>query len=83
MPSLSDELADIQDGDKYAENPCFFCYQAETLCHLVRDLDIQSGIDLWEPNEHRAWEAAMDLLRIDEVMVAFLGWIGDRVCETT
>jgi len=50
-----DELAHIPDADKYLENPFFFCYKPENLYRLVKELDMQSGIDIWEPSEHRAW----------------------------
>lgn len=73
-----DELADIPDADKYLENPFFFCYGPENLYQLVRELDIQSGIDLWEPSAHRAWTAAKELLQMGKRVVEFHDWICNR-----
>ncbi len=77
-----DELADVPDADKYLDNPFFFCYRPENLYRLVRELDIQSGIDMWEPSEHRAWTTAMELLRMDKRVVEFYEWICDRAGDT-
>ena len=76
-----DELADLPDAEEYLKNPFFFCYRPESLYRLVQELDIQSGIDLWEPSEHRAWTAAMELLRMDKRVVEFFKWIDERTCE--
>ena len=73
-----DEIADMPDADKYIENPFFFCYRPENLCRLVRELDIQSGIDMWEPSRHRAWTAALELLQMDHRVIEFFKWIDDR-----
>jgi len=68
----------MPDADKYIENPFFFCYRPENLYRLVRELDIQSGIDMWEPSRHRAWTAALELLQMDHRVVEFFKWIDDR-----
>ena len=77
-----DEIADMPDADKYIENPFFFCYRPENLYRLVRELDIQSGIDMWEPSRHRAWTAALDLLQMDHRVVEFFKWIDDRTYDS-
>ena len=48
----------------------------------VQELDIQSGIDLWEPSQQRAWTAAMELLQIDGRVVEFFNWVRERTYET-
>ncbi len=73
-----DDIMDMPDADKYLENPFFFCYRPENLYRLVRELDMQSGIDLWEPSEHRAWTAAMELLQMDKRVVQFFEWIDEH-----
>ncbi|MFX0196206.1 MAG: hypothetical protein ACFFCW_08795 [Candidatus Hodarchaeota archaeon] len=77
-----EELADIPDVDKYLENPFFSCYRPKNLYRLVRELDIQSGIDLWEPSENRAWTAAIELFQMDKRVVEFYEWICDREEDT-
>ena len=73
-----DDIMDMPDADKYLENPFFFCYRPENLYRLVRELDMQSGIDLWEPSEHWAWMAAMELLQMDKRVVQFFEWIDEH-----
>lgn len=73
-----EEIADMPDADKYIENLFFFCYRPENLCRLVEELDIQSGIGLWEPSEHRAWMAMMELLQMGTRVVEFFEWIDER-----
>lgn len=70
-----DKLASVPDSDEYLENPFFFCYHPENLYELVRELDIQSGIDMWDPSKRRAWTAAMLLLQMDIRVVEFFEWI--------
>jgi len=77
-----DEIAYMPDADKFIENPFFFCYRPENLYRLVQELDIQSGIDLWEPSEHRAWTAVMELIQMDTRVVEFFKWIDERIDET-
>jgi len=77
-----DEPTDTSDADEFLENLVFRCYKPANLYRLVRELDIQSGIDVWEPSEHRAWTAAMELLQMDAIMVKFHEWICDQTYET-
>jgi len=57
----------------------FFCwYGPENLYQLVHALDIQSGIDIWEPSEHRASTAMTDILQMDTKVVEFYEWIDER-----
>jgi len=76
------EIADMPDADKYIENPFFLYYRPENLYRLVQELDIQSGIDLWEPSQQRAWTAAIELLQIDGRVVEFFNWVRERTYET-
>ena len=78
MHQGDDELADISDVDKCLENPFFFCYRPENLYRLVQELDIQSGMNIWEPSEHQAWTAAIELLQMDKRVVEFHEWVSDR-----
>ena len=77
-----DELVDMPDADKCIENPFFFYYHPENLYRLVQELDIQSGIDIWEPSRHRAWTVAVELLQIGKRVVEFFEWIDDRTQES-
>jgi len=73
-----EEIADMPDAEEYIENPFFCCYRPENLYRLVQELGIQSGIDIWEPSEHRSWEVMMDLLHMSKRVVEFFKWIDSR-----
>jgi len=76
-----DEIADMPDADEYIENPFFLCYRPENLYHLMRELDIQSGIDLWEPSHHRGLTALAELLQMSERVAEFFNWVDERTDE--
>lgn len=41
---------------KYLGNSFLFFYEPENLYHLAQQLDLQSGVDIWEPSEYgREW----------------------------
>ncbi len=73
-----------KDGDleqKYLENPFLFFYEPENLYWLAQQLDLQSGIDIWEPSEHRASMVRPIFIRLGELAVEFLNWFNERVDE--
>lgn len=73
-----DLIAEIRDAENDLEKASSCWYGPENLYQLVHALDIQSGIDIWEPSEHRAWTAMMDLLQMSTVIVEFYTWINER-----
>lgn len=78
-----DLIAEIRDAEYVLDKVIFCWYGPENLFRLVYALDIQSGIDIWEPSEHRAWTAMMDLLRMDTTIVEFYEWIDERTDKST
>ena len=73
-----EDLNGIPDAIKYLENPFSFCYRPANLYHLMRECDVQSGVDLWDPSEHRSWTAFMELLQMGKRVSEFFEWICDR-----
>ena len=72
----TEDIADPEDIDKYDKNPFFYFYEPENLYHLAGQLDLQTGIDLWEPSEYRASRMRPILIRTGEIMVEFMDWVG-------
>ena len=73
-----------EDGDfpqKYLENPFLFFYEAENLYRLAQQLELQSGIDIWEPSEHVASMVRPIIIRLGQLMIEFIDWIDKRVDE--
>lgn len=72
------------DEINYQRLRFWFIDHEEQFKPLWRDfyeLDIQSGIDLWDPSRHRAQTASVELLKIDKRVVEFFEWIDDRAMD--
>ena len=78
----NEDIADLKDIDKYLENPFLFFYKPENLFGLARQLDLQSGIDMWEPSEYRASVIRPMIIRMGRIMIEFMDWISERTCES-
>ncbi len=73
----NDDVADLKDADRYLENPFSYFYEPENLYQLAQKLDLQSGVDVWEPSEYRASVIRPILIRTGEIMVDFADWISE------
>ena len=63
---------------KYLENPFLFFYEPENFYRLAQQLELQSGIDVWEPNEHTASMIRPVFIRLGRLMIEFVDWIDER-----
>jgi hypothetical protein len=63
---------------RYVDSPFLFFYEPESLYHLAQHLDLQSGIDIWEPSEYRARVIRPIFIRLGELLLEFLDWIDER-----
>jgi hypothetical protein len=63
---------------KYLDNPFLFFYEAEDLYCLAQQLDLQSGVDIWEPSEYRAGMIRPVFIRLGELLLEFLDWVDKR-----
>jgi hypothetical protein len=73
-----DEPDIITTSHKCLLNPFSLYYSPENLYHLVKELDIQSEAEYWDPSEHRAWAAVIDMLQMDGRVVEFFKWVEER-----
>jgi hypothetical protein len=73
-----DEPGIITTSHKCLLNPFSLYYSPENLYHLVKELDIQSETEIWDPSEHRAWTAVIDMLQMDGRVVEFFKWVEER-----
>jgi len=75
-----------EDGDfpqKYRENPFLYFYEPENLYRLAQQLELQSGIDIWEPSEHIASTVRPVFIRLGQLMMEFVDWIDERADENS
>jgi hypothetical protein len=75
---LGDNNKDEDFPQGYLGNPFLFFYEPENLYHLARQLDLQSGIDIWEPSEYRARVIRPVFIRLGELLLGFLDWVDKR-----
>lgn len=76
------DITDLEDIDEYLQNPFSFFYEPENLFRLAQQLDLQSGIDIWEPSEYRASMIRPIIIRMAEIVTEFTDWITERTCES-
>jgi hypothetical protein len=67
---------------KYLDNPFLFFYEPEDLYCLAQQLDLQSGIDIWEPSEYRTGMIRPIFIRLGELLLEFLDWVDRREHST-
>jgi len=77
--SRIEEGTDSKAMEKHFENPFYFFYEPRDLYALAQQLDLQCGVNIWEPSEHRASMMRPTLVRMGEIMMEFVDWITERV----
>jgi len=77
-PPKSRDNSDEDFPQKYLDNSFLFFYEPESLCRLAQQLDLQSGINIWEPSECRARIIRPIFIRLGELLLEFLDWIDRR-----
>ena len=73
----NEDIADLEDIDEYLQNSFFYFYKPENLCQLAWQLDLQSGIEIWEPSEFRASLIKPIIIRMGRIMIEFVDWISE------
>ena len=68
------EQAD-SDLSELLNNPFSICYRPENLYMLAHKLDMQIGIDIWEPDEYRARVDYSVMIQMGKRMKDFLDWV--------
>lgn len=68
------EQAD-SDLSELLKNPFSICYRPENLYMLAHKLDMQIGIDIWEPDEYRARVDYSVMIQMGKRMKDFLDWV--------
>ncbi len=78
--SKNDEEGDLPQ--RYLENHFLFFYEPENLYELAKQLELQSGTDIWEPSETRACEMRPLLIGLGQLMIEFMDWIDRSTIES-
>jgi len=74
-----EEVTEPKDMEEHFKNPFAYFYEPKDLYVLAQQLDLQYGIDIWEPSEHRASMMRPTLIKRGELMIEFVDWITEQV----
>lgn len=77
-----EEVTDAEYMNTYFKNPFAFFYEPKDFYVLAQQLDLQSGIDIWEPSEHRASMMRPMLVRMGEIGMELVKWMNKRTCKS-
>jgi hypothetical protein len=66
-------------SDDLIKNPFSYLYTSENLYHLAKDLELQSGIDIWEPLKARVNIANGFIIQAGKRLVEFINWMDEKV----
>ena len=69
---------DEEMEEKYLENPFRFVYEPENIYEMVKQLEIQSGTDIWEPSEYITSKVRSYLVLLCKRITEFAEWIEER-----
>ena len=68
-----------EENDDLFKNPFSYLYALENLYWLAKELELQSGIEVWEPSKHRANVTNSFINHMGKRMLEFVEWIDERV----
>ena len=72
----ADETGDLPQ--KYLKNPFLNFYEPENLYRLAQHLELQSGIDIWEPSEQITAQVRPIYIRFGQFIIESVDWIYER-----
>jgi hypothetical protein len=77
----SNSYEDEDFPQRYLENHFPYFYEPDNLYRLAQQLELQSGIDIWEPGEHVTAMVRPMYIRLGQLMIEFMDWIDERLDE--
>jgi len=77
--ALQRRVAGATSGERSpsCKKPFLYFYEPENLYQLARQLDLQSGLDIWEPSEHIACMLRPLLIGMGRRMMEFMDWTSE------
>jgi hypothetical protein len=72
-------ISDSELPIRYQGNLLLFFYEPENLYHLAKQLELQSGVEIWEPSEKENRDVRRLMLAIARKMVEFDEWMDSIV----
>ena len=77
--AIKDNHEEYDENDSLWKNLFSCLYAPKNLHQFAKELDLQSGIEVWEPSKHRANEANSIIIHMGKRMLEFMDWLDVRV----
>ena len=65
------------DTDEFIKNPFHLFYGAENLYRLAQQLELQSGVGIWEPSHYYASATMSLIILLGKIMIELIDWVDE------
>jgi len=65
--------------DEFIKNPFHLCYRAENLHGFAQQLELQGGVDIWEPSHNYASATMSLIIFLGKIMIELIDWVDERI----
>lgn len=85
LKGIADEYPSMENTqespntDELINNPFHLFYTAENLYLLAQHLELQSGVDIWEPSNHYASTTMSLTILLGKAMFKLMDWVDERI----
>ena len=65
--------------DEFIKNPFYLLYRAENLHRFAQQLELQSGVDIWEPSHNYASATMSLIIFLGKITIKLIDWVDERI----
>jgi hypothetical protein len=76
---IIENVEEFLDTDEFIKNPFHLFYRAENLHRLAQQLELQSGVDIWEPSHNHASATMSLIIFLGKIMIELIDWVDERI----
>ena len=76
---IIENVEEFLDTDEFIKNPFHLFYRAENLHRLAQQLELQSGVDIWEPSHNYASATMSLIIFLGKIMIELIDWVDERI----
>ena len=74
---IIENVEEFLDTDEFIKNPFHLFYEAENLYRLAQQLELQSGVDIWEPSHNYASATMSLIIFLGKIMIEIIDWVDE------
>jgi hypothetical protein len=72
-------VEEFLDTDEFIKDPFHLFYRAENLHGFAQQLELQSGVDIWEPSHNYASATMSLIIFLGKIMIELIDWVDERI----